>query len=209
MHSMKEEEFHDFFYSYLIKQGYPEDQILSHWRLSRGAVVDIAITDPVTKKPIALFELKGPNVRMTKEVAEQLIRYADAVGDSYIPLFAVFPSIEPPSFELYQINYEGATWQPSEQLSTFANLKNRFLSKEIISTQKDKKKTLDWFRWICWLLAMAVGFMLYLDFKGQLVLTAERLGVMAIIVALAIVPFARKLSILGLEFERLQEQAKS
>lgn len=48
--------------------------------------------------------------------------------------------------------------------------------------------------------------LLFFDFRGCISITPERLGVIAIISGLAIVPFAKKLNILGIEFERMQDQ---
>ena len=95
--------------------------------------------------------------------------------------------------------------KPVHQVPPFTYFKNSSGTKFLIQKEKEKNNTYDWFWGICWLLALGVGMLLYFDFKGCINLTPERLGIIAIIVGLIVVPFARKLNILGLEFERLQD----
>lgn len=194
---------------YLVQHGYPQDSIILEWKVSDKYRVDLAVIDNISKKPIALFESKRDRRNESENIAiEQLKNYAKALGDTTIPLYLVFGANNVEGFELFFLGKE----EDKEVLKfiptipQFTNLKNGFLSKAVSKNEKEKKDTFNWFKFICWLLALVVMILLFFDFKGCISITPERLGIIAIIIGLVVVPFARKLNILGLEFERLQEE---
>ena len=205
----RDEELLDIVVSYLISHGYPEESIILEWKISDRYRVDLAILDNKSKTPIALFEFKRQKNRGTENMAiAQLKTYTNALGDNTIPCYIVFGIDTEPLFELYYLTKEEGKDYLKQivQIPSFSNFKNNYISKTIAKTTQEKKTTFNWFKAICWILALIIALLLYMDFQGCIELSAERLGIIAIIVGLIIVPFARKLSILGLEFERLQDE---
>lgn len=195
--------------NYLKSHGYSEDNIILEWKITDNIRVDMAIIDSVSKKPIALFEFKRRKNKESENLAkQQLKKYAQTVGDSTIPLYVVYSIDQEPYFELFFLTEQNGVeiLKPIYQVPTFTSFKNSSISKQIIQVEKEKKNTYDLFKIICWLLAAIIIGLLYLDFKECIKLTPERLGIIAIISGLIIVPFARKLNILGVEFERLYEE---
>lgn len=196
---------------FLISHGYPEESIILEWKIAARFRVDMAIIDNKSKKAIALFEFKRQKSKQAENMAiEQLKTYSRIIGDNTIPTYIVFGTEFSPYFELYFLTEENGNvvLKLIPQFPSFSNFRNNFISKSITKTAQDKKRTFNWFWFICWILALIIATLLFLDFKKCITITAERLGIIAIIVGLIIVPFARKLSILGLEFERLQEEKK-
>ena len=205
----RDEELIDIVVSYLLSHGYPEESIILEWKISDRYRVDLAILDTKSKTPIALFEFKRQRIQRTENMAiEQLKAYSNALGDNTIPCYIVFGIDTEPLFELYYLTKEDGKdfLKQINQIPSLSNFKNNYISKTIAKTTKAKKSTFNWFNAICWILATIIAILLFLDLHGCIELSAERLGIIAIIVGLIIVPFARKLSILGLEFERLQDE---
>jgi len=197
--------------NFLIEHGYPEDSIILEWKITERYRVDMAIIDNKSKKPIALFEFKRQKQSQSENMAiEQLKQYAEALGDSTIPLYVVFGSDQPPGFELFFLTEEDGNeiLKTIPQFPPFTYFKNSFISKLLSKKEKEKTDTYNWFQIICWILAFLVALLLFFDFMGCLEITTERLGIIAVIIALVVFPFARKLKILGVEFERLQEDKK-
>jgi hypothetical protein len=195
---------------YLIQHGYPEDSIILEWKISDRYWVDLAVIDNMSKKPVALFESKRQRNKRSETISiEQLKKYSDVIGDKTIPLYLVFGADNADGFEMFFLGVEDAkeVLKPIQTIPQFKNLMNNFLSKAVTKNEREKQSTFNWFKFICWLLAFLIAFLLFFDFNGCLSITPERLGMIAIIIGLVIVPFARKLSILGLEFERLQDES--
>ncbi|MDD5569650.1 MAG: type I restriction enzyme HsdR N-terminal domain-containing protein [Bacteroidales bacterium] len=191
---------------FLIQHGYPEESIMLEWKVSSKYRVDMAVIDNISKRPVALFEFKRQRRKESENIAiEQLKKYAEILGDDTIPLYLVFGADNTEGFEIYFLTEDNGkeVLKLIPTIPQFRNLKNSFLSKAVSKNEKDKKKFFNWFRFICWFLASIIFLLLYFDFKGCISITTERLGIIAIIIGLVIVPFARKLKILGLEFERL------
>lgn len=205
----RDEELVDIIVDYLRSHGYPEDSIIQEWKISDRWRVDLAVLDNKSKTPIALFEFKRHRTQGTENMAiQQLKTYSSALGDNTIPCYIVFGIESEPLFELYYLTKEDGRdyLKQITQIPSFSNFKNNYIAKTLAKTTQAKEITFNWFKAICWILAISIAILLFLDFQGCIVLSAERLGIIAIIIGLVIVPFARKLSILGLEFERLQDE---
>jgi hypothetical protein len=194
----------------LVSLGYPNDSIVLEWNISDRTIVDLAIIDPIIKRPIALFEIKKESSENDLNTAkEQIKSYAKAVGIKTMPLFVILSKEQESFFRIFSlIERDGKDFfNPIDELPPFEALRNSSISKKIIQAEKVKRRTFDFFWVICWILSATVIILLICDFKGIVKLTPERLGIIAVISGLIILPFARKLNILGLEFERLQKDA--
>lgn len=196
---------------FLKQHGYPEEAIILEWKISNRLRVDMAVIDPHTKRPVALFEFKRTTDSTSDaEVTSRLKKYAEVIGDPTIPLYVIYTSDSPPFYKIFILSQKDGNeiLRPIFEVPSFAYFKNSSISRLLSQKEREKNRTYDGFRIICWLLAFLVVGLLCLDVMGCVQLTAERLGIIAIIVGLTIVPFARKLSILGVEFERLQDGTK-
>lgn len=194
----------------LTSLGYPSDSIVLEWNVSGRIIVDLAIIDPNTKRPIALFEIKKESsVNDINTAKEQIKSYAKAIENKTMPLFIILSKEHESFFRIFSLTERGGKdfLYPIEELPPFEALRNSSISKKIVQAEKVKRRTFDIFWVICWLLSGTVITLLICDFKGIIKLTPERLGIIAIVSGLIILPFTRKLNILGLEFERLQKDS--
>jgi hypothetical protein len=59
-------------------------------------------------------------------------------------------------------------------------------------------------KWICWVLAAAVAALGLIDFfwEEKSILNPSRLALVGVVIGLVILPFAQRLKLLGIEFER-------
>jgi hypothetical protein len=197
---------------HLTAHGYPEEALVFEWKVGGKHMVDLAVIEPTTNKPIALFELKRQKNPQTLEMAtRQLEAYTKALGDDQIPTYIVFPGEGTPPFEMYHLkrsiseNKHELTTQ-IERVPDYSVLKSSKINKEILETEKKRKSTLDWFQVVCSLLAIALIALLIFEFSGKVKLTPERLVLIGAIIGLIVVPVASKLKILGVEFERYKKE---
>lgn len=201
----------DIFVSTLIEIGYPEDSILLDWKISANYRIDMAIIDNVSKHPIALFEFRMQNFKESENaMVEKLKRYSTTLGDTTIPLYVVFSANNTKGFEVYLIKDENTKnlLEFIPNIPQFKSLKNNYLTKAAKKNEEDIKENFNWFKYGCFISAFILAILLYYDFKGCISITKERLGIIVIIILLFVIPFARKLKILGLEFEVLQDNIK-
>lgn len=198
--------------NYLTAHGYPEEALVFEWRVGHRHRVDLAVIEPTTNKPIALFELKREKSSQTLNMAiRQLETYTKALGDDQVPTYIVFPREGSPPFEMYHLKRNDS--ESKEELTTkiervpdYSVLKSSKVRKEILETERQRKSTLDWFQVVCWILAIALAVLLGFEFSGRVKLTPERLVLIGAIIGLIIVPVASKLKILGVEFERYKKE---
>jgi predicted nucleic acid-binding Zn ribbon protein len=199
---------------YLTAHGYPEEALVFEWKIDARHMVDLAVIDPTTNRPIALFELKRrKNPQNLSMATRQLAAYKKALGDDQVPTYIVFPAEGIPPFEMYHLKKDASESNELfdtqiERVPDYSVMKNSAISKEILKTERQRRSTLDWFQVMCYLLAGAVVLLVVLDFLGIVRITPERLTLIGIIIALIIVPVASKLKILGMEFERRKKEEK-
>lgn len=192
---------------FLLSHGYPEDSIVTEWNIRGRYYVDLAVIDPETKKPVALFEFKRERTTKSMGMAlHQLKTYSSILGDETIPLYAVFGTDGEPPFEIYHFpkglkrgEYHPARVSKVPDLSTL----------NIRRIRRNRDKIFNFFLAICWILAIIVTILLYFDFTGDIDISTQRLTLIGIIIALFLIPFASKLKILGFEFERFIEKRQN
>lgn len=198
---------------FLLQHGYPEESLVVEWPIGQRYRADLAVVDPGTNKAIALFEFKRvKNPESMKMALRQLATYTKAMGDVQVPTYAVFGKEGEESFEIYHIEkgVDGKeTLSPValRRISDFSIFKNSNIRKSIEQAETKKKRVVDEFRVVCWILAIVVMALLVLDFTGLIKITPERLSLIFLIVILFVMPFASKFKFLGLEYERLKKEA--
>lgn len=186
------------FYDFLISKGFPKDQILQQVRLADGKRVDIAIIDSDTKDIIAFFEVKSSkNARSEKDIINQLQEYNKTIGNE-VQKYVVFGDND-------QIKIYEAKDNSLEEIGSIPD----YQSLEVVNRQaqnsklqKTKTSTLDSIKIVCWGGFVLILLVIILDSLGIYKVTAERLALIGIAIALLIIPFSSKLKILGIEFEK-------
>lgn len=198
------------FINYLIEHRYPQDSIVLEWMISKHHRADMVIIDKDTSKIIALFEFKiKKSDNVLPMAAKQVLNYLNALSDTDIPTYIVLFEIEKSNFSIYQVNFDvnkNETIDLIPEIPKYELLKNKSLKKVILENEKRKSSTFNVFALLCWVMAALTTTLLILDFSNLLEINTQRLALMGIVIALVIVPFASKLNILGLEFERLKEK---
>lgn len=194
---------------FLISHGYPKESLMIEWPIDERYRADLAVVDPQTNKPVALFELKRKKTDASFNLAiRQLESYSNALGKEKVPLYVVFEKTGIPPFEIYyfQKDENKSDIIKISKVPDFLVIKNTIRSKMLAKKEAEQKSTLNYFQIICWIVAFLLFILLILDFKGIILINAERLALIGAIIGLIIIPFARRLKILGLEFERLKKE---
>ena len=200
---------------YLVDGGIPKSTIVFEWQVRPGIVVDLAIIDPETQKPLIVFEIKSKLTEETKRTAEsQLDRYAAALSDPRTLYFAVFPSgpkIEPIKFFMYSRADRTLEPLPTDMKrlsSSIRVLMNTSTQKEIKDKTDKRKNVTSIFHLLCWGLGCLLVLLLILDFSQIISLTPIRVTVIGLIVVLILAPYATEVSILGNTIKRLKNGRK-
>ncbi len=198
---------------FLISHGYPKESLMIEWSINERYRADLAVVDPQTNKPVALFELKRKKTDASFNLAiRQLESYSNALGKEKVPLYVVFEKTGIPPFEIYhfQKDENKSDIIKISKVPDFLVFKNTIRSKMLTEKESEKKSTLNYFQSICRIVVFLLFILLILDFalyfKEIVLINAERLVLIGIVIGLIIIPFASKLKILGLEFERLKEE---
>jgi hypothetical protein len=199
---------------YLKTHGYPATSLMVEFAVGKYRV-DLAVVDPETSEIIQIFEIKSQASEQMRRIGQsQLQKYLKELRDPNIPSYLVFPSTKEPFFTIEKVSEVGEArdqkFVEADQRSMqfdYTLQKERGVAKKIIDTKHEREGTVDVFRWICWALATLLAALLVLLKTNvlKLQLDAADKGMIAAIVALILIPYASKLKILGVEFERLQK----
>lgn len=195
----------------LMEHGYPQKSLATDYRIGERCRADLVVIDPKTNIPIMIFEVKS---RKSSEIISggknQLKHYLKKLPDSTIPAYLVFPKESHPFFEILrvQLNQDDKDEIKSIESLDYSSQRIARLSEKVKDTEKEKKKTIDDFKWFSWGLALILAVILVLKKVLKFSLDATDLTLLGGIIGLAIIPFASKIKFIGVEFERL-EKAKS
>jgi len=196
---------------YLVVHGYPVSSIALEFPAGRRRA-DLAVVDPATTEIVAVFELKRERNPKSEMVGrEQLRSYLEALGNPAIPSFLVFdrPGQTPP-FEIERIKLQGESTDGglAAALPNFDVLQKSRRSTAVAEKKTEKKVALDMFLVACWISAFVTGIFFIVDLLTNFHLTQHQLALLGATVALVLIPFASKLKILGVEFERLKKETE-
>ncbi|MDR0319934.1 MAG: hypothetical protein LBI28_00385 [Treponema sp.] len=199
------------FIEYLLKKNYPKESIAVDYNVGKNCRVDIAIIDPNKNVPVQLFELKK---RKSKEIIfigkEKLQKYRSFLGEKTIPAYLVFPKNDAPHFEIINIDDDELKTDINVDenkniiLNYYAQLNAR-INENIDVIKEKEKKVIDIFKIESWIIGIAVLVIGVLSKIGLFTLDAKDLSLLGVAIALFLIPYAGKLKILGLEFERLKD----
>lgn len=194
---------------FLISHGYPKESLVVEWKVGNNLYVDLAVIDPISNNVVAIFEIKRRKTVETLNLAkQQLIKYKTAMGEQKVPAYIVFYNgNNNPPFDMYYIKpQESDEVEEIVEVPSYSIFKNAVLQKTILETKEKRKSTLTSFQIVCWIMALFIFILLIMDLSDVIKLSAERLTMLGATVGLIIIPFASKLKILGMEFERLTDE---
>jgi len=196
---------------YLTAHGYPSNSFVLEYPAGRRRA-DLAVVDPDTKELVAIFELKRErNPQSEKFGRQQLASYLSEIGNPAIPAYLVFDAPGTPPFEIERVRFD----EPDQNLKEkymesppdFQLLKASRRSTVVAEKKEQKKIALDKFMLICFVCAFISGVLFLMDLFSSFEMTEAQLLLLGATIALVIIPFAGRLKILGVEFERLEKKS--
>lgn len=197
------------FFEYLVeKRGYPQGALLihqnlpSHWRSSKF-IPDAVIVDEGNRNIIAVIEIKKGDAIERGQIIERCRALSVGFGDGNVPFFLVFVDLRSPN-KSHLIQLVGGTVKDvgSTDFPTYNELRGGAQVKRREDVKVEKTQTIDRFSWTCGALVLFLAVLLLLDFLGWIQWTTGRLSLLAGIIGLSVIPFAAKMKMLGVEFER-------
>ena len=138
------------------------------------------------------------NEKAVNSIVERIKEHVDAHIEGLINELALNQSIPANSEQGYKRQFR------EEGVGIIGNIRRDLL---LLVYERKRENTLNYFQVICWVVAFLLFIVLLLDILKIVSMTPERLALVGGIVALVIIPFAKKLRILGVEFERLSKDA--
>lgn len=222
---MRENEFLHGFIKKIEEMGFPKNSIVYEYGVTIGTMrgaIDLAIIDPVTNCVLSIFEMKvtkenKPLKQLLESAQNQLLEYIKQLPNSDIPAYVVIAK-ENCGFEIFpfEIDESGSrVLFPAISLQSiipYAVLSTKSRANAIKETSLKIKKNIDWFKIACWICATISIVLAILDNLKIITISSTQLALFGVAIALIIMPFSKKLKILGVEFERLiseKEDTKS
>jgi len=187
---------------------YPDESIIQEFSLSEFENnsrnrADLVLFDAKNKQYIGLVEFKRKIDQKTKSNAvRQVLSYLKLMGNPDLHTYLVgFESNN--RLAIYVLNSENEWTEIKKE--NFANYES--VTASVITNTKErikqtKEKNVDRFKVICLILAFITFVLLVLSICNVFELSANEMALLGATVALIIIPYAAKLKILGVEFER-------
>jgi len=172
---------------------------------------DIVVADELVSEPLAIFEVKKDLTEENKgKYTVQVQSYADIDKDRSIPVYLVTGSTNE-SLRFYEFTEENELIEiPASKVSAYKEFPRSR------STLRFNKVTasIDNFKVMCFGLALVVLAAVCLDIyltrvKKFELLTTNRMALILASAALMIIPFAQKIKVLGMEYERMRDETKN
>lgn len=195
---------------YLIAHGYPKSSMAIEWPIGNYRA-DLAVVDPDTKEPVAIFELKHQWTPQNEKLGKaQLESFLKALGKTSVPAYLVFKSEGTPPFEIQKIVLEDEKIKYTSNIFSsysppdFTTLTISGKIKKIAKTREELNRIVDvYFYIVCGICAFAVILLLYGELSNKISISVSGLTLIGAAIALILLPFASKIKFLGLEFEKL------
>ena len=187
---------------YLISHGYPEDSIITEYKLGKYRA-DLVVIDNETNSPMQLFELKSTNnkkfiemgkIQLNKFLLEARKLNADVIGywvvpTNKVPFFKIInPEIENTNKNSVDLNYQNQV------------VRSRSAKTEIIKTKK--VETVDEFKKKINILLFVLSIIFVLDNYCFLELNNIRFYLILIMIVLYILPYYEEIKIFNLELKK-------
>lgn len=177
-----------------LDSGYGQSQLrnIQIWKVGKLAEGLAAIDSKVYGDPTSEKEVSSVIERVKQLVDAHIKNLISKVTSSKI-----IPANSKQGYQ-EQLREEG--------MGIIANIKRDLL---IFATERKRENAFNLFKVICWILAVLLFVVLLLNIWDIVSISLERLALIGGIVALIIIPFAERLKILGVEFEKLRKDIRS
>ncbi len=196
---------------YLKDHGYPEESFAIEYKIGKYRA-DLVIIDPKLKIPIILFEVKSVKNQRTMDFGKsQIKKYLTELKDMTIPSYLVFPAEYSPFFQMERIfigEKNEVNQEPlhDEEFLNYIYQRNARISEKYEKKKTEKKRAIDIFKIVCWCLAAIIITIGILNKISKINVNAIDLSLLGVAIGLFIIPYANKIKILGMEFERLEKE---
>lgn len=194
---------------HLVQQGYSRHDIFIQPRMGE-AQPDVVLVDPRTRAPIAVVEVND-RLEDPGDVGAAGADLLEAVEgqEGQVRLFIAQQEGERFGFLEIIPHPKGGLWSfSSERVDEFPRspaVVEGARASVLAAVSKERRRTFDGFKAACWGLALLTLLVGVADATGRFELSPTRLALLGVVIALVVIPFAGKLKVLGVEFERLQK----
>lgn len=191
----------------LESSGIPKEAVVRDWAIGDRYRADMAILDVATKSPIAVIELRNSaNQQAIDSARRQLESFAQAIGNPNLRQY--LGHLRGDRVILYKLHgINGPEDLVESGIPDFAQMVAAGRARNLTDKQTERRAKTDHFKWICWAMAVIIVVVLVIDFFEWYPLTEERMALIGAAAALVVIPFAGKLKMLGVEFERAARDA--
>lgn len=196
----------------LKELGYPEESIRLEFPISIGKnqrkYADVAIIDPTDNDVVAIVEVKARrNVGdVIDQAALRVLEYAKLLPNNPLSLIYITDGT---SKEFGQVQEKGGSPIIIPTVPSFNSLLTGSRAQRKVETKEKSKRITDRFSLLCRGLATGVGIVLALDLVEVYSFSPQQLTLLGAVVGLLVIPYAAKLKLFGMEFERYRnEKAK-
>ncbi|ELO5517087.1 type I restriction enzyme HsdR N-terminal domain-containing protein [Vibrio vulnificus] len=201
---MNEAEIRETLVKELFELGYPETSIRYEFTVSLGRSqrrhIDVAIIDPDTNDVIAIIEVKRKYKSDALELAaKQVAAYSKMLPSAPLAFIYVANGNEK---HIGLVSEETGKLELIPSLPNFSALRVGDRAQQKVETKKKSNRITDSFTVICYVLAILVAIILFLDIFSIFKFSSQQLTLLGIVIGLLIIPYAAKFKLLGMEFER-------
>jgi hypothetical protein len=193
---------------FLSNRGYPEEALARDRRIRGGGRPDFVVVDPQSREVIGVIELAISSIsspRNAKNQHQRLAAYRAGIGNLDLPAYLILVDEDRQSGEVSLLFYEDGRENlieiPPTSFPDFDTLRTQVLALSATATEAEKKATVTTLqRVVCWLLVLAAELIL-LSFLRLWTPSWEQLALISAFGVLTVLPFFKKLSVLGVAFE--------
>lgn len=190
------------------KKRYPDESIIQEMPLSDSGnkfryQADLVLLDAKSKQYIGLVEFKRKiDDKIKSSAFKQVSSYLKLMGSSELHIFLVGTDLNN-RLIIYILNSENE-WEEiaKENFPNYEALSATVMTKKQERIKQNKEKNVDKFKLICLGLACGTFILFILSLCNIIKMNADEMALLGATVALIIIPYAAKLKILGVEFER-------
>lgn len=189
------------------KKGYPDDSFVINWSIEPQRKLDLVVLDSQNGNLLYVFEFKYWNCDKEEfpRRMRQLIKHMK--GKNYIlqEICGVVKLKKTDEIIYTLINLEKGTYEETELAKIIKPIKSEQIlikNKEIQEKKKKKKNSVETLTKVSIALAVLTAIILILDIVEKIQMTNTRLLLYGAIVLLLLLPFANKVKIASIEFEK-------
>jgi hypothetical protein len=208
-------EFQKKFIQELINAGYPEKAIVTEYEISDNSstnVFDVAVFDLTTNELLSIFEFKLrsqlSDMQLKPEDFGRMQLCLNRLKNTKIQAYFVIVDTAN-EFKIFKFQNDGddkgklTSPIAINDITPYSVLCNKSRVVTIKNKRKKYENAIDLFAIICWACALLLICITVLDLLGCLSISTAQLGLIGAAIALIIMPFSKKLKVLGIEWERM------